>query len=270
MTPPQEIDIKIRQIPWDRMFCRSAFGGARLFRRGLSRRRDLDGFRRRAWRSTGTTRTRRTCSTRRSARAPCDTYDDKPKFACGRTGSASASASADLAAARRGVVFRRVHQGRHPQGRPVALRGPTQGESDCELIFQSAYVNRDNKRYGLVREMISLQDEINKRRSKALHCSTPRRSIYEDGAVDDIETFRREAARPDGTMKVNVRARCRTARLEDSDTRTDLADGAVPAAAGGQERDRPEGPERHRDGRQGAAAPMPPRAGRSSPASRAA
>lgn len=97
------------------------------------------------------------------------------------------------------------------------------GESDGEYFFQSAYVDRDNNRYGLVREMVPLQDEINKRRSKSLHLLNTSQVVYEDGAVDDIDAFRVQAARPDGTMKVAPGA------LADKrvqfNTRTDLADG---------------------------------------------
>lgn len=77
------------------------------------------------------------------------------------------------------------------------------GESDCELVFQSAYVNRDNDRYGLVREMVSLQDAINKRQSKALHLLNATQITALKGAVDDVEKARREAARPDMFLEVN-------------------------------------------------------------------
>ena len=77
------------------------------------------------------------------------------------------------------------------------------GRTACPLILQSAYVDRENSRYGVVRDMIGLQDEINKRRSKALHLLSVNRIIYEDGAVDDIDHARREVAKPDGAVKVN-------------------------------------------------------------------
>jgi hypothetical protein len=77
------------------------------------------------------------------------------------------------------------------------------GESDCPLIFGSAYVDRDNNRYGLVREMIGVQDEINKRRSKMLHIMNVKQITMEEGAVDDIERFRKESARPDGVKVIN-------------------------------------------------------------------
>lgn len=76
------------------------------------------------------------------------------------------------------------------------------GESDCGLAFASGYVDRDNNRYGIVREMISPQDEVNKRRSKALHLLSTAQVIYEDGAIDDVEEFRKEMGRADGTMRV--------------------------------------------------------------------
>lgn len=76
------------------------------------------------------------------------------------------------------------------------------GESDCGLAFGSGYIDRDNNRYGIVREMISPQDEVNKRRSKALHLLNTRQVFFEAGAVDDPERFRKEIMRPDGGIEV--------------------------------------------------------------------
>ena len=59
------------------------------------------------------------------------------------------------------------------------------GKSACGLILQSSYVDRENQRYGMVRGLISIQDEINKRRSKALHLLSVRQVITENGAVAD-------------------------------------------------------------------------------------
>ena len=72
------------------------------------------------------------------------------------------------------------------------------GKPECDLIAVSAYVDRENRRYGAVKMMISPQDEINKRRSKALHLLNSRQIIAEEGAVADVEQARREANRPDG------------------------------------------------------------------------
>ena len=97
------------------------------------------------------------------------------------------------------------------------------GASDCELFFQSAFVDRDNNRYSYVREMISPQDEVNKRRSKSLHLLSTNQTHYEDGMIEDIEKHRRESARPDGTLKYAPGAISEgKVKIE---TRTDLAEG---------------------------------------------
>lgn len=67
----------------------------------------------------------------------------------------------------------------------------------------SAGVDHDGDRYGFVRNLKSPQDEVNHRRSKALHLLNSRRVISEKGAVDDIEVARREWAKPDGWVETN-------------------------------------------------------------------
>ena len=76
------------------------------------------------------------------------------------------------------------------------------GKSACSLILQSAYIDQENNRYGMVRDLISLQDEINKRRSKALHLLSVHQVIAEKGAVADVDKARREVARPDGYVEI--------------------------------------------------------------------
>ena len=83
---------------------------------------------------------------------------------------------------------------------------PYRDEDDkslCPLIMQSAFVDRDNARYGFVRALIGPQDEINKRRSKMLHSSMVRQVKVADGAVDDIDELRTELAKSDGVIKFN-------------------------------------------------------------------
>jgi hypothetical protein len=93
-----------------------------------------------------------------------------------------------------------------------------QGRSACPLILQSAYIDRDNRRYGMVRDLISLQDEINKRRSKALHLLTMRQVIAETGAVVDVDKARREVAKPDGWVEVSPQMRFEIAQNNDLTT----------------------------------------------------
>lgn len=105
-----------------------------------------------------------------------------------------------------------------------------QGRSDCELIFQSAYVDRDNNRFGLVREMITIQDGINKRNSKALHQLNTAQIVMTRDAIDEqvntVEEVRRQAARPDGIIMLNPGNGVLKDRFE-FNTRSDLAAGQV-------------------------------------------
>lgn len=89
------------------------------------------------------------------------------------------------------------------------LKGPVispfvndDGESIPSLEFQSLFVDRDGNRYGQVRQYISMQDEINKRRSKGLHLLNSRQTIGEKGAVSDVNVMKRELSKPDGHIDV--------------------------------------------------------------------
>lgn len=77
------------------------------------------------------------------------------------------------------------------------------GRTICKYLMYSNGVDHDGDRYGFVRNLKGPQDEVNQRRSKALHLFNSRRIIGESGAVDDIEKVRKEAARADGFIEVN-------------------------------------------------------------------
>ncbi len=74
------------------------------------------------------------------------------------------------------------------------------GQPDCALILQSAYVDRDNDRYGIVRDYMTLQDEVNKRRSKFLHLANSRPVRIDPASGLDPEEARKEFNRPDGVL----------------------------------------------------------------------
>ncbi|CAH0532133.1 Phage portal protein [Ralstonia phage UAM5] len=59
---------------------------------------------------------------------------------------------------------------------------------------------RDNLPYGVIRWMRDIQDDINKRASKALYILSSNKVVMDEGAVDDIEEFREEVARPDAVL----------------------------------------------------------------------
>jgi len=73
---------------------------------------------------------------------------------------------------------------------------------ECPIIVASAYIDREGRRYGLVKRYISLQDEVNKRRSKSLHELVSKRVIAEKGAVDDVTKARKEVHKPDGYVEI--------------------------------------------------------------------
>lgn len=77
------------------------------------------------------------------------------------------------------------------------------GKTWCPLRMTSGYIDRELGRYGIVKTMLSLQDEINKRHSKALYILSTRQLLVEDGAIDDIDTARNELAKPNGVLRVN-------------------------------------------------------------------
>lgn len=54
--------------------------------------------------------------------------------------------------------------------------------------------------YGFVRNMIDAQDDINKRRSKALAILSSNKVIMDEGAVDDLDEFAEEVSRPDAVI----------------------------------------------------------------------
>jgi len=203
MTPPQEMDIKVRRVAWDRMFVdphssETDYSDAGYLGMVVWMDEDdaLDQYK------DNPDAPDIIADTMDSVSAS-QTYDDKPIY----------SVWADRKRKRVRIVsiwIKRAgewHFAEYTKGGILkAGRSPYKtdnGESDCELIYQSAYVDRDNNRYGLVREMISLQDEVNKRRSKSLHLLSVSQVTMEDGAVKDIETFRRESARPDGVKVIN-------------------------------------------------------------------
>ena len=134
-----------------------------------------------------------------------DTYDDRPQFGIW----------ADTDGGRKRVKVCQMywHVGKRwyvaTFTRGAFLEEPRESPTKDEhgnsvpcLIFQSTKVNRGNERYGTVRSLIAPQDEINKRRSKALHLMSMRQVIADKGAVESTVTARQELARPDGFIEV--------------------------------------------------------------------
>lgn len=130
-----------------------------------------------------------------------ETYDDKPKWTHWADSKRQRVRIVTIYCKKGEIWYRSVFT----QAGELEEYSPSpwlddEGRPECGLIVQSAYVDRDNDRYGPVRNWISLQDEVNKRRSKFLHLSNSRQLRISNNAGKDAEAWRRELARPDGVV----------------------------------------------------------------------
>jgi hypothetical protein len=76
-----------------------------------------------------------------------------------------------------------------------------EGETEHGYEFGSLFVDRDGGRYGSMKQILDVQDEINKRRSKALHLMSVRQTFGTKGSVEDVNKARAELAKPDGHVE---------------------------------------------------------------------
>jgi hypothetical protein len=74
------------------------------------------------------------------------------------------------------------------------------GQSISKFNAFSAFIDIHGDHYGMIRRLRGPQDAINQHRSKAIHIMNTRQIKLKEGAVDDVEVTRREAARPDGVI----------------------------------------------------------------------
>lgn len=79
------------------------------------------------------------------------------------------------------------------------------GEREHPYSWRSAYTDRENNRYGAIRDLIDPQDEVNKRRSKMLHHATVRQTFGNKRVLGDMTAreIRTQLARPDGHVELN-------------------------------------------------------------------
>ncbi|KAF1692660.1 hypothetical protein [Pseudoxanthomonas koreensis] len=133
-----------------------------------------------------------------------DTYDDRPRYTAWADAKRRRVRVCQHYWRKAGVwhtaIFCRAGYLEEPAVSPYL---DEDDQPSCPLIAVSCYIDRENNRYGGVRRMISPQDEINKRRSKALHYLNSRQVIAEHGAVENIGKAKEELARPDGWVEVN-------------------------------------------------------------------
>lgn len=198
MTPAVSYDPEIRKVAWDRFYydpysADDDFGDAQF--KGLVVWLDLDEARRLypdadevildTWKSS----------------SAGETYDDKPKY---KTWADHKRRRVRLCEHyyREGDVWMYAvftGAGFLIEPSPSPYLGED-GEPECPIKAVSLYVDRDNNRYGEVQSMISPQDEINKRRSKALHTSNTRQIRVSQATGMSADKVRKELARPDGVF----------------------------------------------------------------------
>jgi hypothetical protein len=77
-----------------------------------------------------------------------------------------------------------------------------QQRPDCPYVAWSPWIDEKGTRYGIVRTLKSIQDEVNYSASKMLHRISVRQMFYKDGAVEDVDDFSKQMARPDGKLKI--------------------------------------------------------------------
>jgi hypothetical protein len=74
------------------------------------------------------------------------------------------------------------------------------GKTFPRYIMFTANIDHDNDRYGLIRNLIPMQDEVNHRRSKALHALNTIRVYLESGSVEDPKETQRQINSNDGLI----------------------------------------------------------------------
>lgn len=92
-------------------------------------------------------------------------------------------------------------------GGGIIFQGPSvyhddQGETVCPIVAVSYEVKRSGERYGAVRHMVPLQDEVNARRSRLLHLTNHRQVQQSDMMANPAhkDIAKREASKADGVM----------------------------------------------------------------------
>lgn len=131
-----------------------------------------------------------------------DTYKDRPRNGWSWVDTKSRRLMVFEMYHRRGADWHKcvfVSGGILEQGPSPFIDGKT-GRPRNPIIAESAYVDRDNCRYGVVRDMIGPQDAINKARSKAVHILNVSKLRVDPGLMD-VDVMRWEWAKPDGIIE---------------------------------------------------------------------
>ena len=128
-----------------------------------------------------------------------DTYDDKPRW---MDNSRRRVKIVELYYSKGGdwwyACFTRGGFCKKPMKSPYLNE---EGETEHAYEFASLFVDGYGCRYGSLKQVLDVQDEINKRRSKALHLMSVRQTFGTAGSVADLNKARQELAKPDGHVE---------------------------------------------------------------------
>lgn len=192
------LDPKITPLDWDRLFydphsCRTDYSDANYV--GFITWMDADEAKRR-WADKGDVID---ATLTKGAASITDTYEDKPRWKnwCDRKRVRIVTMYDRTEGEWQRVVFTLAGELEPAAPSPYV---DEDGKPECAIILQSAYVDRDNDRYGIVRDYMTLQDEVNKRRSKFLHLANSRPVRIGLNVSTNAEEIRKEFNRPDGVI----------------------------------------------------------------------
>ncbi len=209
--PDKRIDIKIRQVEWDRLWYdlhsrKRDFSDAKHF--GISTWWDVDDaidfYAERKDAADNATDVIEAGFDAAGSSPTDETHEDRPRGQWVNKQGNRRRVRISECYYRKGKVWYVCHytkSGFVVPPKPTGYKDEN-GNDICPLELSGAFTTRDGNRYGLIRNMIGPQDEINKRSSKALHWMTVDRVTAEDGAVRDPDGAQTERAKPDGWVTV--------------------------------------------------------------------
>lgn len=127
------------------------------------------------------------------------TYDDKPRW---MDDTRKRVKIVELYYRSKGEVYYAcLTRGGYIKAPKISPYKNEEGETEWPYEFASLFVTPEGDRYGACRQLLDIQDEINKRGSKALHLMSVRQIRLERGAVEDVNKTRQELAKPDGVVE---------------------------------------------------------------------
>ncbi len=141
------------------------------------------------------------CNSHGHSRSSSDTTDDKPRWVDAKRKRVQVFEHYEK---KEGKIYRSVFcWGGFLEEEEECVYEDADGKHEWPIVVASAYIDREGRRYGLCKRYISLQDEVNKRRSKALHLLNAATIIADAGAVENINAAREQVHKPDGYVEKN-------------------------------------------------------------------